>query len=198
VLAPVDMWFLTIFLSLSLFVLRGDAGALCETGKVQCPSNFKCVANVGCVPKNATCRCPQQACEFPLRCDCRGGCKQKECGAMKTCGTSINPLNACETSICRNGFCVAAPLACDNCNSVTGCPESQQAVTVSDTDADAKSEVYQSEDWGGGDGDGDWSPPSTPCEKNQALLIGMSVFVAIMGAIIAGYYLYLSSTAVRA
>jgi hypothetical protein len=194
------MWFFLVLLS--LVSVQSYAGALCETGKVQCPKNFKCVTNVGCVPTNATCKCPQQACAWPLRCDCKGGCKQRECGSTRTCGTAVNPANACETSVCRNGKCVAAPLACDDCDRITGCPESQHSLTVSggaDADVDS-SEIYE-ETYDDDDDDDhhDWDhhPHSTP-QKNQAMLIGMGIFVGALAIIVIGFLLYLSSTASRA
>ena len=185
---------LFLIVLLSFFAVYTEAGALCETGRANCPSGFKCVANVGCVPQNKTCRCPQQACEWPMKCDCKGGCKLRECGPTRSCGRSVNPTNACETSICRQGKCVAAPLACDNCDRIAGCPTNGDGLVTRDFEAgvEEQDETFSAEHWGDDDDDDHdhhWDHHDPPT-KNKNLVIGMGILIGLVAVIGGGYLLF--------
>lgn len=115
------MYFLILLLS---FIALQRAGTTCETahGFVKCPTNFKCVARVGCVPNDAGCQCATDPCPWPQQCDCKGGCKARTCNPFVGCSNKTNPTNACEKMTCRSGKCVVAPRDCADCDPVTGCP----------------------------------------------------------------------------
>lgn len=191
------MLFLVVLLGFFAFSGYADeAKAACELGK-QCKAGSKCVAGVGCVPNGKVCVRPKTPCVWPLRADCKGGCKQRACSSTSSCGTAVNPLNACETSVCRQGFCVAAPLACDDCDSKTGCPGRQHALTVAGAKSLEEREAEQQvndEGWDHDDDDDDddhdHHSHHEP-EKNQNLIIGFSVFIPVVAAAVVIFLFYL-------
>lgn len=128
------------------------AGVPCETGVVTCPQGTRCVANVGCVPQNTTnCRCPAQACVWPQECNCKGACAPRLCSATKGCGTSVNPHDACQVTICRQGRCVATPAACENCDPQVGCKTGTKTGTTTTTTDTNNGNVQNKNEWGSKD-----------------------------------------------
>lgn len=171
---------LLIAVSFCVGVLRADE-VPCETGQVICPRGTRCVSGVGCVPQNATtCREPAHPCVWPQESDCKGGCALRECSATKGCGKRVNPNDACEVTVCRQNKCVAALLACDNCDPKSGCKAGTRDVnqdgepnvketaagTLGDVTVKAEGDDVELELW--------WA-------QKHGIVIGLSFVVALVG-----------------
>lgn len=187
------MYFLILLLSFFAFTY---GNSFCESAHAVCPKYSKCVPNVGCVPDDVNCRCPDSACQWPAQCDCSGGCKPRMCNPFVGCGNQTNPKNACETLVCRQGQCVAETLDCENCDPVDGCPNQQYSMSVSDNGVVVDDE----------EGDQIWDEhhSQTPSHHHHhhgddgfpAFAIAMIIFIIIICLALFGMTIYLAATSI--
>jgi hypothetical protein len=181
------MYFVILLLS---FIALKHAGPTCETahGFVKCPTNFKCVPHVGCVPNDSGCRCAAEPCPWPQQCDCKGGCKARTCNPIIGCSNKTNPTNACETMACQSGKCVLAQRECANCNPVTGCPGTKQEEESHATTWNDHHRQQLTRD-----------VPTTPVTTSNGgwsgLVIAMVVIIAVVVLLLLGMLIYVGSTA---
>jgi len=181
------MYFLILLVSLIAFI---RAGPTCETshGFVKCPTNFKCVDHVGCVPNDAGCRCATEPCPWPQQCDCKGGCKARTCNPIIGCSNKTNPTNACETMKCVSGKCVLTHRECANCNPVDGCPGTKAEQKVGTNFWDDHSQKQLSRQHVA-------DTPTTSEAGWSGLVIGMTVVVIFVSLFVLAVLIYVGSTA---
>lgn len=168
------MYFIVLLLSLFAFT---HGNSFCESAHAVCPKFSKCVPNVGCVPDDVNCRCPDSACQWPTQCDCEGACKPRMCNPFVGCGNRTNPKNACEMVVCKHGKCVAQQLDCENCDPVSGCPEQQQnSLSVSDNSVNNEGEQIWDE--------------HHPYKEFPPFAIAMIIFIIIICLALFGMMIY--------
>jgi hypothetical protein len=168
------MQLILLIVSLIAFI---NAGSMCGNNGIGCPDGFKCVPHTGCVPSDPSCKCPDEACKWPLQCDCRGGCKQRICNPFVGCSNKTNPTNACEVLACQSGKCTVVKRDCKNCDPVTGC-----SITLN-----AKSIQTVSDE-----------PTAAPTGSSggvHGLVIGMIVVIALSTLFLVAVMIYAATTA---